>query len=84
MKEEMAVKMSKAKSVEEILAIAGEYDVEMTREQAQQVFDYVNGTGSAEASDFTGELSDDDLDAVAGGVSFDPFQVLNFITRLLF
>ena len=58
--EEMIAKLKEAKSVEEIVAIAKEYGKEVTLEQAQELLDRMKGSAS-------GELSDEDLDAVVGG-----------------
>lgn len=56
--EELMAKARGAKSAEELLALAKENDVELTEEQANAYFDQMNKTG---------ELSDDELDSVAGG-----------------
>ena len=60
MNEEMFAKLKEAKSVEEIVAIAKEYGKEVTPEQAQELLNRMKGSAS-------GELSDEELDAVAGG-----------------
>ena len=57
--EEALAKAKQAKSVEELLTLAKESDVEMTAEQAQEIFARLNQK--------SGELSDDELDNVAGG-----------------
>ena len=49
------------KSPEEVLAIAKEYGKEITLEQAQELFDKLKASA-------TGELSDDDVEAVSGGL----------------
>ncbi len=59
MNKEMIEKMKAAKSAEEIIAIAKEFGEELTKEKAAEL---LNSLGNVE-----GELSDDDLDAVAGG-----------------
>ena len=59
MNEEMLAKLQKAKTVEEIIAIAKEYGKEVTAEKAQELLDKLSGAA--------GELSDDTLAAVAGG-----------------
>ncbi len=59
MNEEMLAKLQKARTVEEIIAIAKEYGKEVTAEKAQELLDKISGA--------TGELSDDALAAVAGG-----------------
>ncbi len=56
--EELMAKARGAKSAEELLALAKENDVEFTEEQANAYFEQMNKTG---------ELSDDELDSVAGG-----------------
>ncbi len=59
MNKEMIEKMKAAKSVEEIIAVAKEFGEELTKEKAAEL---LNSLGNVER-----ELSDDDLDAVAGG-----------------
>ena len=49
------------KTPEEVVAIAKEHGKELTLEQAQALLDRVKNS-------VTGELSEDDLEAVAGGV----------------
>ena len=56
---EMIEKAKAAKSAEELLELAKENGVEMTVDEAATYFAQLNPT--------SGELSDDDLDAVAGG-----------------
>lgn len=56
--EELMAKARGAKSVEELLALAKENNVELTEEEANAYFEQMNRTG---------ELSDDELDSVAGG-----------------
>lgn len=56
---EMMEKAKNAKNAEELLALAKENGVAMTEEEAQMYYSQLNPT--------SGELSDDDLDAVAGG-----------------
>lgn len=58
-KEELIQKLQAAKSVDEIIAIAKENGVEVTKEKAQELLDKLT------AKD--GELTDDMLDAVSGG-----------------
>ncbi len=60
MNEEMIAKLRKAKTVEEIIAIAKEYGKEVTAEKAQELLDQFSGAAD--------ELSDDALAAVAGGI----------------
>ncbi len=62
MNEEMLKKLQGAKSVEEVIAIAKEYGQEVTTEQAQELLDRLKVGGDSE-----GELSDDALEAAAGG-----------------
>ena len=56
---EVIEKAKAAKSAEELLALAKENNVEMTADEAKTYFAQLNPK--------SGELSDDDLDAVAGG-----------------
>ncbi len=62
-KEELIQKLQAAKSVDEIIAIAKENGVEVTKEKAQELLDKLT------AKD--GELTDDMLDAVSGGGIID-------------
>ena len=57
--EEAIAKAKQAKSVEELLTLAKESGVEMTAEQAQDIFAQLNPK--------SGALADDQLDNVAGG-----------------
>ena len=59
-KEELIQKLQAAKSVDEIIAIARENGVEVTREKAQELLEKLTVKD--------GELTDDMLDAVSGGV----------------
>ena len=59
MKPEMIEKAKAAKSAEELLALAKESGVEMTADEAKTYF--------AQLGPKSGELSDDELDSVAGG-----------------
>lgn len=61
MAKEIPEKLKAAKSAEEVLAIAKAEGKELTAEQAQKLFDQLHGGG---------ELSDDDLEKVAGGIAF--------------
>ena len=56
---EMIEKAKAAKSAEDLLALAKENNVEMTADEAKTYFAQLNPK--------SGELSDDDLDNVAGG-----------------
>jgi len=56
---EMIEKAKAAKSANELLALAKENGTELTEEEANAYFEQLNSK--------SGELSDDDLDAVAGG-----------------
>ena len=64
MNEEMLKKLQAAKSVEDVIAIGQECGKELTAEQAQEIYDKLKAAA-------TGELSDDDLEAVAGGDIID-------------
>lgn len=55
---ELAKKAKNAKSVEDLLEMAGEEDFELEREEAERIFDRLNAVG---------ELSGDEIDAVTGG-----------------
>ena len=57
MNEEIIKKAREAKTVEELIALAKEYNEELTEEQAKALFDRFH----------SGALSDDELVAVAGG-----------------
>ena len=60
--QEMLAKARKAKTQEELLAIAQENGVEMDAESAQAYFEQLHQP--------TGEVSDDELDEVAGGACY--------------
>ena len=64
MNEEMLKRLAGGKSPEEVLTIAREYGKELTEEQAREIYDKLKARA-------TGELSDDDVDAVAGGYTFE-------------
>jgi len=57
--EEILAKAKKLKSVEELLTLAKENNIPLTREQAQEYYTQINPK--------SGELADDELDNVAGG-----------------
>lgn len=57
---ELLKKAKTAKTAEELLAMAKEENIELTSEQAAMVFANLNKTG---------ELSDEELDNVAGGAA---------------
>ena len=59
MNNELIAKAKQAKNPEELLALAKENGVELTEESAKAYFNQLNPK--------TGELSDDELDNVAGG-----------------
>ena len=59
MNEEMIIKAKEAKSVEELIALARENGVELNEEDAKMYFEQLNAK--------KGELSDDELEDVAGG-----------------
>ena len=67
-KEELIQKLQAAKSVDEIIAIARENGVEVTREKAQELLEKLTVKD--------GELTDDMLDAVSGGGLVDWFKGL--------
>ncbi len=64
---EMIEKAKAARSAEELLALAKENNVEMTKDEAATYFAQLNPK--------SGELDDDDLDAVAGGACSDPKNI---------
>ena len=66
---EMIEKAKAAKSAEDLLALAKENNVEMTADEAKTYFAQLNPK--------SGELDDDDLDAVAGGASGCGEQIKN-------
>ena len=59
MNNELIARAKKAKSSEELMALAKENGEELTEESAKEYFELLNPK--------TGELSDDELDNVAGG-----------------
>ena len=59
---EILAKAKAAKTPEELIEIARENDVEMTEEGAKAYFDLLHPK--------TGEMSDDELDGVAGGACY--------------
>ncbi len=61
-KEEFIAKLKEAKSADEILVLAKESGVELDEEKAKELFAELNASG---------ELSDEELDKVAGGNIFD-------------
>ena len=61
MNKELLAKAKNVKSEEELLALAKEHNVEMTEESAKAYFEFL------QAQTKTGELSDEELDNVAGG-----------------
>ncbi len=63
-KEEFIAKLKEAKSADEILALAKENGIELSEDKAKELFSQLNASG---------ELSDDDLEKVAGGNIFDKF-----------
>ena len=66
MNKELIAKAKEAKSVEELLALARENNIELTEEQAKECYDRLQGTD---------ELSDDELEKVAGGVTDEEFKL---------
>ena len=59
MDKNLILKAKEAKSVEELIALAKENGVELNEDDAKMYFEQLNAK--------KGELSDDELDAVAGG-----------------
>ena len=59
MEKELILKAKQAKSAEELIAIAKENGIELTEENAKAYFEQLNPP--------TGELSDAELDNIAGG-----------------
>ena len=59
MNNELIAKAKEAKTPEELMVLAKENNMELTEESAQVYFNQLNPK--------TGELSDDELDNVAGG-----------------
>lgn len=66
--EEALAKAKQAKSVEELLILAKESGVEMTAEQAQDIFARLNQKA--------GELADEELDNVSGGSCYTEDEYL--------
>ena len=64
MNNELIAKAKKTATVEELLALAKENQVELSEEDAKMYFELLHPK--------TGELSDDELDNVAGGVLLRP------------
>lgn len=67
-KKELIAKAKEAKSAEELLSLARENKIELTEEQAKEYYNRLHSTG---------ELTDDDLEKVAGGTSDEEWK-LNF------
>ena len=65
-KKELIAKAKEAKSAEELLSLARENNIELTREQAKEYYDRLHATG---------ELTDDDLEKVAGGVADEEWKI---------
>lgn len=66
MNEELFQKVKEARTVEELLALAKENSIELTEEQAKAFI--------ARVYPASGELADDELDAVAGGYTIVLFR----------
>ncbi|MDD2447169.1 MAG: hypothetical protein PHY91_05730 [Tissierellia bacterium] len=62
--EEIIAKAKQARSVEELISLAKEHDFQLTEEEAGKHFEALNQR--------TGEISDEELDNVAGGGCIDP------------
>ena len=58
MNSELVAKAREAKSAEELLSLAKENNIELTEDEAKEYYDRLHASG---------ELSDDELDSVAGG-----------------
>ena len=58
-KEDFLAKLKDVKSVDDILALAKENGIEITPEKAKELFEQLSGN----------ELSDEQLESVAGGMS---------------
>ena len=69
---EMIEKAKAAKSAEELLALAKANNIEMTADEAATYFSQLNPK--------SGELSDDDLDSVAGGACASESQKVSIGT----
>ena len=61
-KEELIAKLKEVKSVDDILALAKENGIEITSEKAKELFEQIKSNG---------ELTDDQLESVAGGDIID-------------
>ncbi len=61
---DLIAKAKKTKTVEELMALAKENGIEITAEKAKMYFEQLHPK--------TGELSDDELDNVAGGACYSP------------
>ena len=61
-KEELIAKLKEVKSVDDILALAKENGIEITPEKAKEMFEQIKSNG---------ELTDDQLESVAGGNLID-------------
>ena len=66
--QELLAKAKEAKTVEELMALAKENNIELTEEKAKEYFSKLHSE--------TGEISDDELDNVSGGgcLSDDPYD----------
>lgn len=73
MKDSGNQKSTKTKSAEEILAIAKQQGIELSEEQARELAGFVGAQGGAVGPD--GELSDEALDSVAGGINVPDWLV---------
>lgn len=73
MKDSGNQKSTKTKSAEEILAIAKRQGIELSEEQARELAGFVGTQGGAVGPD--GELSDEALDSVAGGINVPDWLV---------
>ena len=66
--QELLAKAKEAKTVEELMALAKENNIELTEEKVNEYFSKLHSE--------TGEISDDELDNVSGGgcLSDDPYD----------
>ena len=66
--QELLAKAKEAKTVEELMALAKENNIELTKEKVNEYFSKLHSE--------TGEISDDELDNVSGGgcLSDDPYD----------
>lgn len=66
MQQELIQKARHCKSIQKLLALAQENGVEITEEQAKDIFAKLNPAN--------GEIADEELDNVSGGCGYEPEQ----------